>query len=127
MGTGGRDAGASTDVAKDGAGANKVPAAVQMVFTKYCSTPGCHGGGWATAALSYTRIMGMAAAPCAMPRMKMGDGAGSLVVKKMLGTAGCGMKMPNITPGVPCMGATCATMADIMTVQDWITMGAKPE
>lgn len=121
----------------------KMPPAVHAVFMKYCAMA-CHGGEWQDRAKAYTRIMGttsMGTTPnnstcMGMKRMTAGDGAGSLVVKKMLGTAGCGTRMPRVLmmPGctgtacmtVGCTGAACVPAAEIMIVQQWITDGARP-
>jgi hypothetical protein len=53
----------------------------------------------------------------------VGNGANSLVVKKMLGTAGCGNRMPQVL-NAGCTGNACVPAADIDKVKQWIDQGA---
>jgi hypothetical protein len=82
-----------------------------------CGTA-CHGGNWGDATKTYARLKGNAM--CGnMPRMTVSDGANSLVIKKMKGAVpNCGARMPLNMPMLPA--------TDIMTVETWIMMGAKP-
>jgi hypothetical protein len=119
-GTGGAKADAGSSPADMGssmppaANGTKVPANVQALFMK-CGTA-CHGGNWGDATKSYARLKGNAM--CGnMPRMKAGDGAGSLVVQKLKGAVGgCGNKMPP--------SGMMPTADEIKTLEDWITAGA---
>jgi hypothetical protein len=116
-GTGGAGGG-MTDARAEAPAANgtKVPPEVQAVFMK-CGTA-CHGGNWGDATKSYARLK-MNAMCGNMPRMAVNDGANSLVIKKMKGAVpNCGARMPLNMPMLPA--------TDIMTVETWITMGAKP-
>ena len=112
-GGGSMDAGGMEMAAATG---TKVPANVQAVFMK-CGTA-CHGGNWGDATKSYARLK-MNAMCGNMPRMVVGMGASSLVVQKLKGAvAGCGARMPLNMPAL--------MPAEIMTVEQWITDGAKP-
>jgi hypothetical protein len=113
-GMAGGDAGGGSEMGA--AVGTKVPADVQAVFMK-CGTT-CHGGNWGDATKSLARLKGNAM--CNMtPRMKVNDGAGSLVVQKLKGAVnGCGARMPLNLPAL--------SAAEIMTVEAWITAGAKP-
>ena len=114
-----------TDARMEAPAANgtKLPPAVASIFMMRCGT--CHMDGgmsrYGDPARAYTALKAMAGAPCSRPRMMPGNGAMSLVVQAMKGMKPCGtnMKMP---PG----NAAAVPMADIMTVEQWITMGAMP-
>lgn len=60
--------------------------------------------------------------------MVVGDGANSLLVKKLLGTSGCGQVMPLVrvsaTEIVACTGLQCVAPADIEKLKLWIDQGA---
>ena len=98
---------------------------VHPIFMKYCSM--CHAMQWAQPDSAYTRLMGNAGGMCDGPRMTAGNGADSLVVKKMLGTAGCGARMPLVNGNNPCNGEACVTMEEVQKIIDWINQGAKQE
>lgn len=58
----------------------------------------------------------------------MNDGAGSLLVKKLRGTAGCGAVMPLVKHGattMACAGDECVAASDIEKVKGWIDQGAR--
>lgn len=103
---------------------------IAPIFKSKCS--GCHGNQWETAASAYTRLTGTTSGTTAcanQPRMVKGNGAGSLVVKKMLGTAGCGDRMPRtgsppMGSGV-CSGTQCVAESDIDKLKTWIDQGGK--
>lgn len=102
---------------------------VMPVFKAKCA--GCHSGQYEDAATTFTRLRlsTAATAACAnMPRIEVNDGANSLLVKKLLGTAGCGAVMPLVrtstTTVVACMDAQCVAPADIEKVRIWIDQGA---
>ena len=76
-------------------------------------------------ASAYTRLKGIAVVgPCTgTARLIVGDGANSLVVKKVLGTQPCGARMPEVA-GAGCTGGACLSAADIAKLSTWITQGA---
>lgn len=102
---------------------------VMPVLKAKCA--GCHNGVYDNAATTLTRLRATtgAAGACAnIPRMIINNGADSLIVKKLLGTAGCGAVMPLIknspTEIVPCSGTQCVAATDIDKVKVWIDQGA---
>ncbi len=101
---------------------------VMPIFKAKCG--GCHGGSYEKAAIAYSRLKlnTTATSPCAnTPRIIANDGANSLLVKKLLNTAGCGAVMPLIKVGmasVACVDEQCVAKADIQTVKLWIDQGA---
>ena len=102
---------------------------VMPVLKAKCS--GCHGGQYEQAILTLARLKLSTSATSACPstpRMVVNDGANSLLVKKLMGTAGCGVIMPLIkmspTVSVPCTGKMCVGPMDIVTVKLWIDQGA---
>ena len=76
-------------------------------------------------ASAYTRLRGIADDDVCSgtPRLVVNDGAHSLVVQKMLGTASCGVRMPMVL-GSGCAGTECVAAADIETVKVWVDLGA---
>lgn len=86
----------------------------------------CHGSQYAQAGTAYTRLRGTTSGTTACastPRIIVNDGANSLVVKKMLGTAGCGARMP-IVNMAGCTGNACVPATDIDKIKVWIDNGA---
>jgi hypothetical protein len=100
----------------------KVPADIAAILMTSCGTGNCHMGppSYRNAEQAFTRLKGMAGAPCSQPRMIAGQGMNSLVVKAMLGMKPCGaaMRMPPAGNAVP--------MADIMKIVQWIDAGGTP-
>lgn len=61
------------------------------------------------------------------PRIVVNDGANSLLVKKLLGTAGCGAVMPLVKTGMTSVayeGDQCVAPDGIDKVKLWIDQGA---
>jgi hypothetical protein len=93
---------------------------------------GCHSPGENHTDLSetgfYTRIVNKTCTKCVtacqtMPLITASNTARSLIYQKIMsgGMIGaCGKRMPD-----GCSGATCLSAADIKTIGDWITAGAK--
>ena len=102
---------------------------VMPVLKAKCT--GCHGGQYEQAILTLARLKLNTSPTSACPntpRMVVNDGANSLLVKKLLGTSGCGGIMPLIkmssTEIVPCTGKMCVGPMDIVMVKQWIDQGA---
>lgn len=101
-------------------------ATVAPIFKSKC-TNNCHGNQYNTTAGAYTRLTAAANQtnqPCQnVKRITVGNGAGSLVVQKMLGTQPCGTRMPHVGTAA-CSGNTCVPAADTAKVSQWIDQGA---
>lgn len=101
---------------------------VMPVLKAKCS--GCHQGQYEQAATTFSRLQGNTAANAACantPRIVVRDGAGSLLVRKMNGTAECGAVMPLVKMGtvmMPCAGEQCVSEAEVAKVKGWIDEGA---
>jgi hypothetical protein len=97
----------------------KLPPAIATIFMTRCAN-NCHNSEYVMAASAYTRLKGMAGAPCSRPRMVPNMGAMSLVVLAMKGMKPCGnaMRMPPNGTAVPA--------AEITMVEEWINGGAIP-
>ena len=54
------------------AAGTKLPPAIATIFMTRCGT--CHNSEYGNATMAYTRLKGMAGAPCSRPRMTPGDG-----------------------------------------------------
>ena len=101
-------------------------AAIAPILKANCTASGCHGNQYNQTASAYTRLKATTAGTTAcanMPRIVVGSGATSLAVRKMLGTAGCGTRMPQVN-NVGCTGNNCVPAADIAKVSQWIDQGA---
>jgi hypothetical protein len=100
---------------------------VMPIFKAKCT--GCHGGQYDSASTAFERLKAnTAGGACAnTPRVIANDGANSLLVKKLLGTASCGSVMPLVKTGpnmVACTGEQCVSVMDIDKVKLWIDQGA---
>lgn len=128
-GAGGSTGGSTGGGTGDGGGmeapsamGTKLPPAIATIFMMRCGT--CHMDGgmsrYGDATRAYNALKAMAPAPCSRARMTPPNGAGSLVIQAMKGMKPCGnnMRMPPQGTAVPA--------ADIMAVEEWINMGAKP-
>ncbi|MFQ6605547.1 MAG: c-type cytochrome domain-containing protein [Fidelibacterota bacterium] len=86
-------------------------AEVQPIFNLNCV--GCHGNSGGLSLASYADLM--AGNSLHGPVVTPGDGANSVIIQKLKGTADFGQKMP--------LGSTIPT-ADIATLETWINEGA---
>lgn len=90
----------------------------------------CHQGQYLDPVVTLARLHATtsAMAACAnTPRIVINDGANSLLVKKLLGTAECGGVMPLVKVGsmtMACEGDACVAPADIEKMKAWIDQGA---
>ena len=127
---GGGGAGGSGGMGGGGAAGIVVSFATDVMPVLKTKCAGCHSGQYEQAAVTFMRLRAntSATAACAnAPRIEVNNGANSLLVKKLLGTAGCGAVMPLIKVGttmVACAGAECVAPADIEKVKLWIDQGA---
>ena len=85
-----------------------------LTGSKYGCT-GCHGGQNNLFLDSYGNVM--LGNSFHGPIITQGNGEGSIIVKKLRGTATFGSRMP--------FGGSAMASADIQKISDWITQGAK--
>lgn len=90
---------------------------IQSLITTYGCT-GCHGGGSPSGGLNLTSYANLTAGTSNHgPVVTAGNGANSVIVKKLKGTAGFGARMP-------ASGPPYLTDAEIQKFIDWIDQGA---
>jgi hypothetical protein len=75
---------------------------------------GCHGGSGGLTVLPYTSLLSGGSHGAVIT---VGNGEGSILVKKLRGTAGFGDRMPQ--------GSAALSEADIQKFVQWINQGAK--
>ncbi len=99
--------------------------AVQPIFTKTCTSAGCHSGVLPRGDLSlvsgksYTQLVNVASSECSgKVRVKPGDVANSYLENKLTGIGMCtGSQMPKIGTSLPA--------SELATIRSWICNGAK--